>query len=48
MIFRTDTLCRNFIPLLEELDQIVADNGGDYGLAVETSMDLETADGVKR
>ncbi len=42
-----DGVTKEDLSLLEELDQIVADNGGDYGLAVETSMDLETADGIK-
>ena len=42
-----DGVTKEELSLLEELDQIVADNGGDYGLAVETSMDLETADGIQ-
>jgi putative ABC transport system permease protein len=42
-----DGVTKEDLSLLEELDQIVANNGGDYGLAVETSMDLETADGIK-
>lgn len=42
-----DGVTKEDLSLLEELDQIVADNGGDYGLAVETSMDMETADGIK-
>lgn len=42
-----DGVTKEDLSLLEELAQIVADNGGDYGLAVETSMDLETADGIK-
>lgn len=33
--------------VLEELGEIVEASGGEYALALETSMDLDTADGVK-